>query len=515
MRFLGKFVRFLGNFIGVILSVLLSIVMLFMLVAAPMVSGLSAFTRPETIMQVVHEIDFANIIWENISGELSEEERKSLEAIVQMTETNAFGELVELYATDMTNALDGEEKPSVLTEEALRHIMNNNMDELVDMVRQIGESMGEDSSEYSDAELEEQVRELFDEVVEKFLEMALTAEDLRKLLLKLSDEFTTDSSTSNERPNSSSEFIEDSYDTPSYEFNESEGDSDITYMPGDGTITTIIVGPDGTIQSGDGEYFYTRDPETGAITIVGGDGSAGSITAVGGTMTFGKAVSLQNNAGRILLMGLGISGGDEKHEEVADSVLELVRMAKNGTLTLVFVGAIAILALLICLLRWPRFKGLMWVAVMLLIGAVFVALAGVAYTVLPGMLTENVGTIDLKSAVKPVIQIIANSMFVAAAIYAGIAIVLIVLFVILRKALRKAKATKAAEATRTETIEQIADEAESAAVEVQEEACPEMIAEAEEGAAEEATEEATEEVASEEVAEPAAEEEAAEEVPAE
>lgn len=505
MRFLGKFVRFLGNFIGVILSVLLSLVMLFMLVVTPMVSGFSAFTRPETVLQVVQEIDFAQIIRENISGEMSEEARKSIEAIVQMTETNAFGELLELYATDMSNVLDGEEKPSVLTEEALRRIMNDNMDELVDMVRRIGESMGEDSSEYSDAELEEQVRELFDEVVDKFLEMAPTAEDLRNLLVRISDEFTTDSSTGNERPNSSSEFIEDSYDTPSYEFNESEGDSDITYMPGDGTITTIIVGPDGTIQSGGGDFTYTVDPETGAIIVVGGDSNGGTITAIGGTMTFGKAVSLQNNTNRILRMGLGMSGGEEKQAtEVADVVLEFVRMAKNGTLTLVFVGAIAILALLICLLRWPRFKGFMWVAVMLLIGAVFVALAGFAYTVLPGMLAEDAVTSNITSAIEPVVQILANSMFVAAAIYAGIAIVLIVLFVILRKALRKAKAAKTAEAARTETIEQIADEAEAVVVEVKEEACQEVAEEAEEDAFEE-------------VAEPAAEEETAEEaeVPAE
>ena len=53
MRFLGKLIKFIGNFVGVILSLVLSLALLIMLVATPMLSGLSAFTRPETIRQVV------------------------------------------------------------------------------------------------------------------------------------------------------------------------------------------------------------------------------------------------------------------------------------------------------------------------------------------------------------------------------------------------------------------------------------------------------------------------------
>ena len=165
-------------------------------------------------------------------------------------------------------------------------------------------------------------------------------------------------------------------------------------------------------------------------------------------------------------MGTSPSGSEQSdagQEEIADVVLNLAGMAKNGTLTLALVGVMAVLALLICLLRWPRFKGLMWVAVMLLIGAVLVALAGVVYTVLPGMVAGDGPESLVFSAAKPVIKIISNSMYIAAGIYAAVAIVLIVLFVIFRKALRKQKAAKAAEAARAEVVEEIADEAEAAA----------------------------------------------------
>ena len=514
MRFLGKLVKFIGNFIGVILSLVLSLALLVMLVATPMLSGLSAFTRPETIRQVVQDVDFAAILRESFRGEMSEEERQQMELVVGLTKTQAFGDLVELYATDLSNAFEGESKPSVLTKEALRKIANNNMDELIDIVRQMGETMGEDLSSYTDAEMEEKVWENFEEMADKFLEMAPTADDLRKLMAKISEEISTDSSTDNERPNSGKEFTEDSYDTPSYEWDE-EGGGTITYLPGEGgTITNVIINSDGTIDTENGSFTYIVD-ENGNVIFQGG---AGSGAVSGGTISFGKAKTIQNATIRVLLMGIGPLGGekpDADQEDIADEVLKLAKMAKNGTLTLAFVGVMVVFALLICLFRWPRFKGLMWVAVMLLIGAVLVALAGVAYIYLPGMIAGNSGAkMSVLSAVKPVIMIIANSMFVAAAIYAGVAIVLIVLFVLLRKALRKQKAAKAAAAAWAEAVEEVAQEAEAAA-EMYEEVTAAEPAEVEETPAQ--TEEIPEEISEEAPveAEIPAEEVAAEEIPAE
>lgn len=515
MRFLGKLVKFIGNFIGVILSLVLSLALLVMLVATPMLSGLSAFTRPETIRQVVQDVDFAAILRESFRGEMSEEERQQMELVVGLTETQAFGDLVELYATDLSNAFEEESKPSVLTKEALRKIANNNMDELIDIVRQMGETMGEDLSSYTDAEMEEKVWENFEEMADKFLEMAPTADDLRKLMAKISEEISTDSSTDNERPNSGVEFVEDSYDTPSDEWE--EGSGTITYLPGEGgTITNVIINSDGTIDTENGSFTYIVD-ENGNVIIKSGEG--GGMTAIGGKITFGKAVAIQNRTIRVFGMSLGSSGGEqpekEQQEDIAEEIMQLAKMAKNGTLTLAFVGVMVVFALLICLFRWPRFKGLMWVAVMLLIGAVFVALAGVAYIYLPGMIAGNSGAkMSVLSAVKPVIMIIANSMFVAAAIYAGVAIVLIVLFVLLRKALRKQKAAKAAAAARAEAVEEVAQEAEAAA-EMYEEVTAAEPAEVEETPAqtEEISEEFPEEAPVE--AEIPAEEVAAEEISAE
>ena len=516
MRFLGKLVKFIGNFIGVILSLVLSLALLVMLVATPMLSGFSALIRPETIRQVVQEIDFASIFLENFQGEMSEEEKQEMEFLVELTKTKAFGDLTELYATDLTNAFEEEAKPSVLTKEALRKVVRENMDELIQIVRKLGDNMGEDSSTMTDAEMEEHIWEAFEELADRFLELAPTADDLRKLMKKVSDEITSDSSNDDERPNSGMEFIEDSYDTPTYEFGEEDYEGGtITYLPGEGgTITNVIIKPDGTFETENGSFSYIVD-ENGTVIFQGG---AGSGAVSGGTISFGKAQAIQNATIRVLWMGIGPLGGegpDVDQEDIAEEVLQLARMAKNGTLTLAFVGVMVVFALLICLFRWPRFKGLMWVAVMLLIGAVFVALAGVAYIYLPGMIAGNGGAeMSILSAAEPVIKIIANSMFVAAAIYASVAIVLIVLFVLFRKALRKQKAAKAAAAARAEAIEEVAQEAEAAAEMYEEVAVAEPV-EVEEIPAQ--TEEIPEEI-SEEVpveAEIPAEEVPEEEIPAE
>lgn len=477
MRIFGKMLKFFGNFIGVILSLVLSIALLAMLIATPMLSGVSALTRPETISRVVKEIDFATFFLENFRGEMNDEEKLEMEFLVELTETKAFDDLVHLYAIDISNVFEETIKPSVLTKEALRKIVNDNMDELIQIIRKMGNDRGEDINSYTDAELEEKVWEAFEELADKFLELAPTVDDLRGLMGKVSNEFAADSSDDDERPGNGMQFVEDAYDTPTYEQNGDEGGT-ITYLPGDGdTVTTIVVGPDGSIQSGNGGFSYYVDPETGAIVFAGGEGGA---TASGGVISFGRAVAVQNGKVRVLLMSVTPSGGAEQQEEIADTVLKLAKLANNGTLTLLLVGGMVVLALLICLLRWPRFKGFMWVAVMLLIGAVLVALAGVAYTVLPGMMADKGGqAAGIISAAKPAIKIITNSMFVAAGIYAGVAIVFIVMFVIFRGALRKQKAAKAAAIAREEAVAEVAVEAEEMAIETPEEIFEEEPAEEE------------------------------------
>ncbi len=442
MRTFGKIMKFLGNFFGIILSVVLSLALVAMLIATPMLSGLSAFTRPETIRQVVQQIDFASVFMENFQGEMTEEQKKEMEFFVELTETQAFSALVDLYATDLSNAFEEEEKPSALTKEALGRIVNENMEELIRIIRRIGEKAGENMDAVTDAEIETKVHEAFEEVADKFLQMAPSASNLRKLLGDISKEYTGKDYIDEDVINDGMDIIDDGTDEE---------------------ITTVIIGPDGTVQSGDGTITYIVDQETGHIIINGGEGN--SATVIGGNITFGKAVSIQNGTIRVLLTSVSPSE-DAQQEEIADIVLKLANMAKNGTLTLLLAGTIIILVLLICLLRWPRFKGLMWAAVALLVGAVLVAVAGVAATVLPGIYADSLGAQKgILTAVDPVIKTIVNSMYLAAAIYVGVAIVLIVLFVVFRKTLRKQKTAKVAADNREEVIEQIADEAEAMALE--------------------------------------------------
>ncbi len=454
MRVLWKIMKVFGNIFGIILSIILCVALVVMLVATPMVSGFSAFTRPETITQIIHEIDFGQMIRDSISDDLSEDERKGVEVIAEMTESQAFYDLVELYATDLTNVFEEKEVPSVITEESLRQVVENNMDELVHLVRDASVKLGEDVSSYTDEELKEKVREAFDEMVERFIELAPAADDLRDVIARLVDEFTTNSSS--DVPISD---FEDEYDN----WQASSGEND--------TVIITVLGTDGVVRDADGNVYYvTVDPETGKSYVQDENGSTVDSftfvspdvgTAVGGMEVVGKAVTANNGKISVLTMSVSPDGEQSENaqsEEIAHAILVLAGMAKDGTLTLIFVLVSVLLALLICLFRWPRFKGFMWSAIALLFATTVLVFLAAISQLLPGIISyfsgNDVGAVEgvVDNVIMPIIDVVTGNMYIAAGIYAGIAILLIVLFSIFRRLLEKQKLSKAAAAKKATVV---------------------------------------------------------------
>lgn len=437
-----RVMKVLGNIFGVLLSLVVSLALFVMLIITPVISGLSAFTQADTIRQMVQDIDFAQIVRDNLAkGNLTEAEYAELETVLHFTETKAFDQLLDLYAQDLTSALDEKPQPSKITPEALRKIINDNMDELVEMVRRVGTQSGENMSGLTNADIEKYIHDNIDQIVADVLKVAPTAQDLRKLIDELSGGAVNGNSVNiPEAENSSRDEAVSSNDIPS---NQGGSISGIMSDNGDGNYTVIF--GDGTSQTiTDGKIVTTdENGNTKVVTVITSGGTSGGTI---GTITKNATLHMLS-VGEIVLRspvdGSNPSGG-AADVELSKLVVKVAQMAKSGQLVMICVGAIAILALLIFLFRFPRFKGFTWVAVVMLVGAAIVLFLSAFITNIPYMVlpTAQADPAVLK-LLEPVLGVMTSNLITAAIAYAVVAVVLIVLVIVLRKAKAKKADAKA------------------------------------------------------------------------
>lgn len=437
-----RVMKVLGNIFGVLLSIVVSLALFVMLIITPVISGLSAFTQADTIRQMVQDIDFTQIVRENMAkGNLTEAEYAELETVLHFTETKAFDDLLDLYAQDLSSALDEKPQPSKITPEALGKIINDNMDELVDMVRKVGTQSGENMTGLTDEDIEELIQENFDKIVEDVLEVAPTAQDLRKLIDELSGGAVNGNSIN--IPQAESNARDEAVNSDGSSESQGAGTSGIISGGSDGTYTVIF--GDGTSQTITGGNVVTTDENgnTKVVTVITSGGTGGTITA--------NATLHILSAGEMILCTSVNSGNpsqDAEEVDLSELVIKVAQMAKSGQLVMICVGAIAILAVLIFVFRFPKFKGFTWVAVVLLVGAALVLflsafISNIPYMMLPSA-QEDASVLKL---LEPVLGVMTHNLIVAAIVYAVVAVVLIVLVIVLRKVrAKKANAQACVEA---------------------------------------------------------------------
>lgn len=128
---MGKGKRVLNVF-GIIFAIILSVVFVLGLVVAPTVlSTLSVTTPKEITNALTADADaLANMV-------LSEADSED-EATAAFLSTDAFKEFAELYLTDVINGLSGKNETK-LTAEALRKIIEDNIDDFVAIALESGE----------------------------------------------------------------------------------------------------------------------------------------------------------------------------------------------------------------------------------------------------------------------------------------------------------------------------------------------------------------------------------------
>lgn len=146
------------NVFGILAAVILSVVLLATLIAAPVVSACTSLVQEKTMHKLVESIDFSGLV---AAGED--------DPSAALFETEFFAQLLTLYTDDVLAALDGKEQTN-LTEDALNALVQEHMDELVPFMRAMLEDEETDAI-LTDDVLEQAVTEMFATDGGSFLEM--------------------------------------------------------------------------------------------------------------------------------------------------------------------------------------------------------------------------------------------------------------------------------------------------------------------------------------------------------
>lgn len=148
-----KALKIIGNFFGVLFSIVLSLILVVLLVAMPMISAVSSFTQPETLGDVIENIDYVELIKAN------PEVSKSLEGmgvtgdlLQEVLESDVVEDLIDVYVEDFFSALDGNTE-SRLNTDTLKSIVDDNMDELVPMFKKFASNFGGEGILTTDEEI--------------------------------------------------------------------------------------------------------------------------------------------------------------------------------------------------------------------------------------------------------------------------------------------------------------------------------------------------------------------------
>lgn len=143
-----KFIKGTWNFISGLIAVLLSIALILVLLAIPAMFAVQKATEPEGLQKVVQ------LLTAKVQPSTDPEEI----LIQELLQSNAAKEFLELYREDLFAQVRGEK--TVLSGKAIQQIVQDNMNELVPMLRKLMHSAEVDISILSDAQLAELTQQM-------------------------------------------------------------------------------------------------------------------------------------------------------------------------------------------------------------------------------------------------------------------------------------------------------------------------------------------------------------------
>lgn len=161
-----------ANVFGILLSVLFSVVLLLLLVAAPVVNALCSFTEAKTIHKVIQNIDFVEIVTQH--DELREtlaEYGMDGHFLDGITETALTEELVYAYVDSL---FEGKE----FSPQVVENIVVAHREQAVSLFRRLAEEKGNQTSNVSDEEFFEMILNAIQTEWDKIFAALPTAEDM-------------------------------------------------------------------------------------------------------------------------------------------------------------------------------------------------------------------------------------------------------------------------------------------------------------------------------------------------
>ena len=166
------------NAFGIIFASILSIVLVLMLIVSPIFFSARSLIKPEQIANLVTNLDYKEILSQGeIADKIADSEVNS-DAMAAILSSPIAEEAIELYVTDITKAITGDFEQAGFTVEELKRIINENIDEAVEIVKEVAP----EDSEATDEELKELITQTIDEHGEEIINELPSPEEFKELI---------------------------------------------------------------------------------------------------------------------------------------------------------------------------------------------------------------------------------------------------------------------------------------------------------------------------------------------
>lgn len=163
------------NIFGIVVAIPVNTVLIVLLIVAPLLFSLISFAQPENLVKTVSKVDVNAVVSEVIAAPEGETLPPEMEQISDFLETDAAKELMEVYATDITNALYGNTEEMGFTPEKFMEIVDANIDELADVFKESNSEL----AELPEEELKTQVRDMLNDTADQVVSALPAPEQIK------------------------------------------------------------------------------------------------------------------------------------------------------------------------------------------------------------------------------------------------------------------------------------------------------------------------------------------------
>lgn len=198
-----------GNIIGIVFAWILSIVLVFMLIVAPVVLSALSLLNTDTILDVLtgtltqsiappndetaadYSVTTLSETSDNVTADAAGNvlsqflgQDVSPEVLEQILSSNAVKELLDAYTSDVVNAFSGSGKDAKFNAELIQRIVDENIDEIV----QIAQEIAPEGTQINVEELKSQITGVVSEQAEEIVQALPKPEDIKEQLVQQTPE---------------------------------------------------------------------------------------------------------------------------------------------------------------------------------------------------------------------------------------------------------------------------------------------------------------------------------------